>query len=88
MLQLVKLDIYIGATTGTLAVPFVGEVELPVLLAVDSELLVEILISIVIGIPLLLLALKVLWKDFWPGRLLEQYREGKREDATDDDGTK
>ncbi|MFC4553479.1 MULTISPECIES: hypothetical protein [Halorussus] len=50
MLQLVEPDIYIGATIGTLAVPFVGEVKLPVLLAVGSELFLEILISIVVGI--------------------------------------
>ena len=85
VLQLVDMGVYSGVITGEgVAVSFAGEAELPVLQAVGSELLGEILIAIIVGIPLLLLALKVLRGDFWPGRILEQYREGKRQRGRDD----
>lgn len=66
-------------------VGFMGDTISQLLLAINSVLLWNILIAIVVGIPFALLVIKILHGDFWPGRLLQQYREGKREAANDDD---
>lgn len=42
------------------------------------EAVVKIGILLVLGIPTLLLLLKILRGEFWPRRLLELYREGKQ----------
>ena len=67
-------------------IPISYEVRPSVILATRTEIMVEIAILIVIAVPMILLAVKILRGDFWPGHLLEQFREGKRENGNEDDG--
>lgn len=52
---------------------------------ITPELVVTVVIAMVLIPPLLLLAVKMLKGEFWPGHLLEEYRAGKSKAILDDE---